>query len=312
MIDSTWIAEQIAGSRPCDDTSAVVRLWGWLEQLASGFARDRGLATATLIRPSRRLLADESASFLRAVEAGFILVDPSGFFTLPHVRAKTPRGRYALFSKNGDGVALNLEYLVQAGATAELVFDHGWPASDVDFERGEFDALTHGPDGRVALAMEAKARMTGADSLEKLLMCWLRFAADSEADLNSNAGRKWRELTRLCVAGPVVVWLVADGARWTLRAEVGSAGIVLSTAPGPERRDVLARSATAALTSMPYAAEKHRPGTWAASGGCSWHGRTCANRPVVSFQDAQGRLQAGCERAVRDMVARGDMMPLSS
>jgi hypothetical protein len=38
--------------------------------------------------------------------------------------------------------------LIQIGATAELVLDHGWSPGDIDFERGEFDAVGVGPGGR--------------------------------------------------------------------------------------------------------------------------------------------------------------------
>ena len=85
------------------------------------------------------------------------------------VQQKKPVGRYALFSKSGAGVSVNLEYLVQVGATAELVLDHGWSSERVGFERGEFDAVAYDEGGRVAMAMEAKARPTGPDSLEKLV-----------------------------------------------------------------------------------------------------------------------------------------------
>ncbi len=34
-----------------------------------------------------------------------------------------PAGRYAPFSKSGDGVSVNLEYIIQIGATAELILD---------------------------------------------------------------------------------------------------------------------------------------------------------------------------------------------
>ena len=56
-------------------------------------------------------------------------------------------------------MGLNLEYLIQVGAVAELILDHGWPADSIDFERGEFDALASDHEGRVSLAVEAKARV---------------------------------------------------------------------------------------------------------------------------------------------------------
>ncbi len=118
---------------------------------------------------------------------------------------------------------------------AELILDHGWPASDVGFEQGEFDAVAYDAHGRIGLTMEARARTTGPDSLDKLVRAWMRFGADPAADLNNNAGRKWRELTKLCLDGPVAVWLVADGARWTLTARNGDAGPVLVPGGSPDR-----------------------------------------------------------------------------
>jgi hypothetical protein len=37
-----------------------------------------------------------------------------------------------------------VEYLIQIGATAELVLDHGWTPHAIDVERGEFDAVAAG------------------------------------------------------------------------------------------------------------------------------------------------------------------------
>jgi hypothetical protein len=181
-------------------------------------------------------MPDEAASFLRAVAEGFAQVDAAGYVTLPEVRPKLPEGRYALLSKSGSGVSINLEYVVQIGATAELVLDHEWPPQCIDFERGEFDALASA-EGRVVLAMEAKARMTGPDSLEKLVRSWLTALSDPSTDMKNNAGRKLRELQRLCDAGPVTVWLVAEGARWTMQATKVNDRLTL--APGTSAKPAL-------------------------------------------------------------------------
>ncbi len=61
------------------------------------------------------------------------------------------------------------------------------------------------------------------------------------------------------------------------------------------------------LTAIPYDANYHNPGTLAAAGGCSWHGRTCSEPPVMSFQDKSGDRQSGCQRALRELVDRGEM-----
>lgn len=90
------------------------------------------------------MLDDEARSFLRAINEGLAQVDDAGYVSLRTARPKTPPGRYALLGKSGFGVSINLEYLIQIGATAELVLDHGWTPHAIDFERGEFDAVAAG------------------------------------------------------------------------------------------------------------------------------------------------------------------------
>lgn len=216
-------------------TPAVRELWQLLEDRAAGFARVKeGVESTEIINPRRGLHDDEATSFLSAVAPGLAVVDGAGYVTLPTVRQKLPVGRYALFSRSGTAMSVNLEYLIQIGTTAEFVLDHGWPADPVGFERGEFDAVSYDSTGRVDTAMEAKARATGSDSLEKLVASWIRFAADSAADLNNNAGRKWRELVRCCESGPVDVWLVADSVRWSLAARLQDERLLLE--PGGVKR----------------------------------------------------------------------------
>jgi hypothetical protein len=68
--------------------------------------------------------------------------------------------------------------------------------------------------------------------------------------------------------------------------------------------------------SYPYDPDLHRPGSVAARGRCSWHGAEgaaeagCDGEPVVSFQDQQGDWQSGCQRALEDLVNRGEIEPL--
>ncbi|MFW6197707.1 MAG: hypothetical protein ACOC5B_02470 [Myxococcota bacterium] len=57
-------------------------------------------------------------------------------------------------------MSLNTEYLIHFGAASEMVERWGWEPSEVIVERGEYDALGE-VDGRVAVAMEAKARIEG-------------------------------------------------------------------------------------------------------------------------------------------------------
>lgn len=241
LTDNAWLTAVLANVKTSADSPEVQRLRSMLEACAEAFARLRSdVESASLVEPRRGLRDDEARSFLRAMDHGIAQVDAAGYVTLQGVRPKRPTGRYALLSKSGAGVSINLEYVVQIGATAELVLDHGWPGNDVDFERGEFDALAYDPGGRPRLAMEAKARATGPDSLAKLVMAWRSLARDADADINSNAGRKWRELSRLCAAGPMTVWLVSDGARWTLLARrIMNGGLRLLAAESPDRANVL-------------------------------------------------------------------------
>jgi hypothetical protein len=60
---------------------------------------------------------------------------------------------------------------------------------------------------------------------------------------------------------------------------------------------------------IPYDPDFHAPGTLAAGGACSWHGATCQSPPAVSFKDQGGDRQSGWERAVRELVERGEMAP---
>jgi hypothetical protein len=58
---------------------------------------------------------------------------------------------------------------------------------------------------------------------------------DPAIELN-NAGQKLRELIRLCEAGPVIVWLVAEGTLVDASGEVGRRSASLPT-PFTDLRD---------------------------------------------------------------------------
>ena len=65
--------------------------------------------------------------------------------------------------------------------------------------------------------------------------------------------------------------------------------------------------------SFPYDAKYHRSNSVAAAGHCSWHGQTtCPETPVISFQDAYSYWQSGCQRALEELVARGEIAPARS
>lgn len=227
--DSVARPEQIVppGAAPVPD--AVERLQALLDSRAPAFVAERfGSGDDVDLRLGQRgLLADEAASFVRALDAGLVSVDPTGGVRVDGCRPKPGGGRYALFSANRFGgdlyVSLNLEYLIQIGAACELVAFWGWPGADVDVEVGEFDAVARAGE-RVVLAMEAKARIDGPDSLHGLWSSLVEFASRREPpEPKGNHARKYVELLRLAEPGPVVLWLVAAQARWpVLASRVGS------------------------------------------------------------------------------------------
>lgn len=278
VVDSAWIDDNIAAIDTVTDEPAsaeVAGLRALLSGCAEAFCAARDDVVSSELRVSRRgLLEDEAQSFLRAMKDGSVRVTDTGHFTVTCVRPKPVGGRYSLLSKNGEGVSLNLEYVIQVGATAELFRDHGWPKEALDFERGEFDAFGYGPDGRVLLAMEAKCRARGADSVEKLLREWLRLSELGATGAPTNAGRKYAELLRLCEGGTVVVWLVAANLRWAFEATRDDVRITLCPLPSPPAYAVLTtrpdESGRAVLWVKPHDPGLHKAGTQGASGGCSW------------------------------------------
>lgn len=313
-IDRSWLTERVreASAHPDNGSAEVDRLRELLERCADRFAeRRQDVVSGTVTWPRRGLRTDEATSFLRAVDHDIAVVDEAGYVSMPTVRPKLPNGRYALLSKSGSGVSINLEYLIQVGATAELILDLDWPSDLIDFERGEFDALALDND-RVVLAMEAKARVNGPDSLERLVASWLTALENPELRPGAtNSGRKLRELVRLSDRGPVLIWLVADGARWSLWAhQTTERSLTLTPVRSAHRSDVLGAppEGQLMLETQPYDAALHRPGTAAHDGHCSWHGPvSCAQPPVISFQDRSGGWQSGCQRAVDELLARGDI-----
>jgi hypothetical protein len=65
--------------------------------------------------------------------------------------------------------------------------------------------------------------------------------------------------------------------------------------------------------SLAYDPDLHEPGTPAASGRCSHHAGSaadragCAGEAVVSFQDEHGRWQSGCSTALEELVVNGEI-----
>lgn len=65
--------------------------------------------------------------------------------------------------------------------------------------------------------------------------------------------------------------------------------------------------------SYPYDQDLHPAGSAGATGGCTQHSDgsdACTGEAVVSFQDREGEWQAGCSRALEDLVQRGEIEPL--
>jgi len=68
--------------------------------------------------------------------------------------------------------------------------------------------------------------------------------------------------------------------------------------------------------SYTYDPKFHEPGSVAAEGLCSQHGRdgadreSCTREAVVSFQDRHDRWQSGCSLALEQLVERGEIEPL--
>jgi hypothetical protein len=65
-----------------------------------------------------------------------------------------------------------------------------------------------------------------------------------------------------------------------------------------------------------YSPDFHEPGSPAARGQCTCHppsdpdAETCTREAVVSFEDGEGRWQAGCSAALEQRVERGEIEPL--
>jgi hypothetical protein len=69
--------------------------------------------------------------------------------------------------------------------------------------------------------------------------------------------------------------------------------------------------------SYPFEPNLHPPNSIAPRGRCSWRGAEgggrdvgCEGEAVVSFQDEHGHWQAGCQRALEDLITRGAIQPL--
>ncbi len=221
-----------------DAASEVTEVRRLLKGWGAGFAnacrlsgtheRDPGRSGEVAIG-SRGLEADECRAFLRAYESGLVTVDTDGRFWMPE--AGVCSTNLHLIGRSGDAVALHTEYLIQIGAYGELVLDLGWDPADLAFEMGEFDTLGMA-DGRVVLAVEAKARVDGPDSLNALRKSFLALQDDPTVTVTGNHRRKWDELVKMAAAGPVELAMVTSGARWAWEAVRAGDGLRLTEVSG--------------------------------------------------------------------------------
>lgn len=68
--------------------------------------------------------------------------------------------------------------------------------------------------------------------------------------------------------------------------------------------------------SYPFDPALHPKASLAGQGRCSWHqdeqagSGNCDGEAVVSFQDSHGEWQAGCQRALDELVRREEILPL--
>jgi hypothetical protein len=180
---------------------------------------------------------DECQAFLRAVDKDLIRIEPDGNFWA-HTARRTSQNLH-LVGRSGMATALHTEYLIQIGAYAELVLDRGWPPAKLDFECGPFDI--EGGEGRVTLAVEAKARVlppTG-DTLTTIRDAFMARQIDPDYPLKPNHLHKWDRLLELSSQGPVWLWLVADGARWSYAARNDGSGLSLAEMADPPRLDLV-------------------------------------------------------------------------
>jgi len=201
---------------PIEEFEAIIR------PLAAEFAMQRYGYEAELRYGARGLHVDDTAAFLRGVKTGHLNLEASGSFTASACRPKPGGTRYSLFTENrwnnDHYISLNTENLIHFGAATELISSFGWDGESVEVEVGEFDARVS-RDNRVVVLMEAKARVEDANGLAPLLRPFLKYAQlPQPPEPSDNHSRKYIELLRQAESGPVLLRLVAAGARWAFKA----------------------------------------------------------------------------------------------
>lgn len=223
-------------AEPIQEFESIVR------PLAAEFAMQRYGRAVELRYGGRGLHADDTAAFLRGIRAGHLKLEENGSFAVSCCRPKPGGTRYSLFTENrwnnDHYISLNTENLIHFGAAAELVSSFGWDDESVEVEVGEYDARVFRAS-QVAVLMEAKARVEDCNGLAPLLRSFLRYAQlPQPPEPNDNHSRKYIELLRQTESGPVLLWLVAAGARWAFKATRYENRIELEEADGPGVRGV--------------------------------------------------------------------------
>lgn len=221
-VDDAWLeaaTDRALSESAHDVRDCVERMDALLRAWAIGFRSRRTDVTSASLRHGRRgLHEDECGTFLRALDARQLHVDSAGYVTPLCAEPKHGQQPYALCCRDGEAVTVNLEYIIQLGALAELA-SLGWTRERLRVELGEFDAACLGSDGSPQVLMEAKARVVGPDGLASLLRKWLALREAGSIVRGENAANKYVELLRITEERPEVdVLLVAAGARWWLTA----------------------------------------------------------------------------------------------
>jgi len=237
---------------PSDFDGAQRRLFDLLRGSAQGFATHCRTAPAHALDPQRRaeLLCavgigkDEASAFMRAVDHGIVELGEAGGFSIPGARASS--SNLHLVGREADHVKLHNEVLIHVGSYAELVLVHGWPERQLVFDPFMSGAAldlwgystppsSKWSDGQVVFVAEAKSRVGGGDGLGNLRKALEMKQRDAAAEVSGGHERKWAEILAFAqqlTDEPLVLLLVADGARWWFR--VTAEGEVMHMEPSDE------------------------------------------------------------------------------
>jgi hypothetical protein len=234
-------AEQIIPANGLRIENPIKRFETLIRDLAINFSKERYGEIVELRYGKRGLHPDDTAAFIRAVDGGHIQLNENGSFVPLGCRSKPGGCLYSLFTENrwNDDfyISLNTENLIHFGAAAELHESWGWDKQKIEVEVGEFDARVWGED-RAVLLMEAKARISDQDGLAPLLRSFIKYADGPEPPKAvDNHSRKYVELLKRAESGPVILWLVAAGARWAFTASRVEDHIELQEINGPWSED---------------------------------------------------------------------------